>query len=206
MSIKEKDFVEIEYTGKTGGNIFDTTDEALAKEAGIFNPTAKYGSLIVCIGEKQLLPAMEEAMIGKEPSTFNLKLTAENAFGKKNAKLIQLIPTQKFLKANIRPGPGLQVNVDGAIGTVKTVSGGRTIVDFNHPLSGKDVEYDIKIKRIVTDDKEKVKSLLGMLTGKELDVEIKDGKTSVKLDLPPEGKEAIKKKVKDLTNIDVEYA
>ena len=44
-----------------------------------------------------------------------------------------------FKKENITTQPGLQITVDEAVGMVKTVSGGRVIVDFNHPLSGKDI-------------------------------------------------------------------
>ena len=84
----------------------------------------------------------------------------EDAFGRKDTKLIQLIPTSKFRQQNIQPFPGLQLNIDGMFGTVKTVSGGRCLVDFNHPLSGKDLVYEVKLTRIVHDSKEKLAALL----------------------------------------------
>ena len=78
--------------------------------------------------------------------------------------------------------PGLQVNIDGLLGTIKTVSGGRTLVDFNHPLSGKNVLYKIKIGRIVEDDKEKLLAMLKLSFGddKDFDVQIKEGEASIK--------------------------
>ena len=53
MTIKEKDFVEIEYTGKiTDSNIvFDTTSQSDAKAAGIFNPQTEYKPMIICLGQ-----------------------------------------------------------------------------------------------------------------------------------------------------------
>ncbi|EFK97351.1 peptidylprolyl isomerase FKBP-type, partial [sediment metagenome] len=50
------------------------------------------------------------------------------------------------LKDSIRPMPGLPVNIDGMYGIIRTVAGGRVIVDFNHPLSGKEIVYNSKLK------------------------------------------------------------
>ena len=70
---------------------------------------------------------------------------------------------QHFLnKDKIMPQPGLQVNIDGHLGIIKTVTGGRTLVDFNHPLSGKDVVYEITVHKTVIDPKEQVLALLTM--------------------------------------------
>ncbi|MFH1439193.1 MAG: hypothetical protein ABIG89_01405 [Candidatus Woesearchaeota archaeon] len=197
MAIKEKDFIEVEYTAKEKetGNIFDTTDEKTAKDAGIYQEGQKFGSVVVCIGQGHLLKGLELELIGKEAGDvkadkagdvkadkagdvkadngkgkakkYSVELKAENAFGKKSAKMIQLIATNKFTKEGIRPQPGMQVNVDGMFGIVKTVTGGRVMVDFNHPLSGKDVIYTVKINKLVTDTLEKAKGLVSLQLGKD---------------------------------------
>ncbi|MFS6939009.1 hypothetical protein ACDX33_11095, partial [Neisseria animaloris] len=74
---------------------------------------------------------------------------AEEAFGKRQVNLIKLVPTNIFTKQNMTPVPGLHVNLDGIYGVIRSVSGGRTIVDFNHPLSSHDLVYEVDIKRIV---------------------------------------------------------
>ena len=201
MGIAEKDFVELEYTGKLveDNTIFDTTDENIAKKSGLFNQQAKYGPQIICVGERQILPGLEEAIKWKNLGKIEVKLTAEKAFGKKDAKLIQLIPTKKFLDAKIRPMPGLQVNVDGALGLVRTVSGGRTIVDFNHPLSGKDVVYEVNIKRKVTEEKEQVESIVRTMLG-DAKVVYKEGTATIATKkLPDPMKQAIEKHITKLT-------
>ena len=155
----------------------------------------------------QLVPGLEKAIIGKEPSSFSITLQPEDAFGKKDAKLIQLIPTKKFTENKINPGPGLQVNVDGSVGIVKTVSGGRTVVDFNHPLSGKVITYDITINRIVEDQQEQVNAVLHSMLG-HVEAEVKEGKAVIALpqELPPQIQEAITKQLQDLTGVkEVEY-
>ncbi len=161
--IKKQDFVELEYTGLLKENevVFDTTDEKLAKDKGLHNPQMSYGPLVIVVGEGNVIKGFDNDLIGKDVGKeYNVELEPENAFGKKDAKLFKIVPTNIFKKQNINPQPRLQVNIDGMLGTIKTVSGGRTIVDFNHPLSGREIIYKYKILKIVEDDKEKVKHYL----------------------------------------------
>src|SRR3989338_5032599 len=196
--IKQHDFVEIEYTGtiKEDSSVFDTTDEKIAKEHGAFDKNADYSPAIICIGEHNVLKSLDEKMIGKvagEEYTFDL--SPEEAFGKKDAKLIQTIPSNKFRQQKIQPVPGLQLNIDGMFGIVKTVSGGRCYVDFNHPLAGKDLVYSVKINKIVEDDREKLKSLLDLhFHMHDAQIELKEGAATVKTkqNVPKEALEEMK--------------
>lgn len=209
MAIKKHDFVEVEYTGKLkeSGDIFDTTNRDTAKEANILSEDIDYKPVIICVGEAQILPGLDEFIEGKEPGTFTIELPAEKAFGKKNAKLIQMIPANKFKSQDIQPVPGLRLNIDGNVGIVRSVTGGRVIVDFNHPLSGRDVVYEIKITRIVEDKKEQLQSLMKSLLGlKSVEIEIKENKASIKVPaLPDEILNELKKKLTELTKVDIEF-
>jgi FKBP-type peptidyl-prolyl cis-trans isomerase 2 len=190
MAIKKGDFIEVEYTGeiKEDGFVFDTTDQTKAKEAGIDRPGMVYGPVTICVGEGHLVKGLDEFIEGKEPGLEqDVELGPEDAFGKKSAKLVQLIPMPKFKKEGINPMPGMQVNIDGNLGIVKNVSGGRVLVDLNHPLSGKDVKYHIKINRLVTDDAEKVAALLKLqFNDSSIKVEMKEGTAivSMKKEMP----------------------
>lgn len=212
MPIKKKDFIEIEYTGKLKEEniVFDTTDEKTAKDSEIHNPKAAYGPVVICVGENHILKGLDAAIEGKEIGKHKIELTAENAFGKKDAKLIQMIPLNKFNQHEIRPFPGLQINIDGVMGTVKTVSGGRVLVDFNHPLSGKDVVYEVKINKIVADKKEQITALMKLLLGikdAEIKIEGETAKIKLKAELPKQISEEIIKKITELTGIKtVEFA
>ena len=55
---------------------------------------------------------------------------------------------------------GLQIFAADRFGTIRSVAGGRTTVDFNHPLAGKDLEYTFAIVSLVNDSAEKVRALL----------------------------------------------
>ena len=103
--VKKDDFIEIEYTGKTveENEVFDTTDEKLAKELDMFNPNVKYGYMIICVGEGQILKGLDEKLIGLEiGKKHTVTLDAEHAFGKRDSKYIQLINTSKFKKQYFR--------------------------------------------------------------------------------------------------------
>jgi FKBP-type peptidyl-prolyl cis-trans isomerase 2 len=206
MAVKKDDFIEIDYTGrlKEDNSVFDTTNEQLAKDEGIHNPNTGYGPVIICLGQKQLIKGLDAKLEGKELGKHTIDLPAEEAFGKKNAKLIQMVPLKKFTENDIKPFPGLQVNIDNAVGTVKSVSSGRVLVDYNHPLSGKDLVYEVEIKRVVTDKKEQIDSLLKLLLGiKEAKIEIKDNKAKIELkqELPPEFIKELSKLIKDRTKL-----
>jgi len=185
--MKKGDFIELEYTGKVKDMdfIFDTTSEKVARENNIYEAKASYGTVIICIGQSHVIKGLDEQLEGKElGKEYHIELNPEQGFGKKNAKLIQLVATSKFLKQKINPMPGLQVNIDGMMGMIRTVSGGRTLVDFNHPLAGKELIYDFKINKIIKDDEEKLSALLKLeLNLKDAKVDIKDGNTAISLNI-----------------------
>jgi FKBP-type peptidyl-prolyl cis-trans isomerase 2 len=203
--IKKGDFVEVDYVGKVkeGGIVFDTTKEDVAKKNNIHNKDAHYKPIIVCVGENQLLKGIDEALEGKTQGKHAFTVPPEKGFGKKSAKLLQLISTSKFREQNITPLPGLQVNIDGIMGVVKTVTGGRVIVDFNHPLAGKTLEYEVEIKRVVTDEKEKVDALLNLVNLKDFETRIVNdaAEITIKSEIPKEVQQKIGEEIKRLTSV-----
>jgi FKBP-type peptidyl-prolyl cis-trans isomerase 2 len=210
MAIKKHDFVEIEYTGREtdSKDIFDTTDEKTAKDTKIYQENSEYKPLIICIGEGNILQGLDDFIEGKDLGKYTVELDAEHGFGKKNAKLIQMIPAKRFKEQKIQPVHGLRLNIDNRIGTIRSVNGGRIIVDFNHPLAGRDVTYDINIKRIVTDKKECISSIFNALLGlPDLNITVEGDKAIVDLpaELPEQITNELKKRVKDLVKVDVEF-
>ncbi|MCF7866193.1 peptidylprolyl isomerase [Candidatus Woesearchaeota archaeon] len=217
MAIKKGDFIQLDYTGKIQetNTVFDTTILKTAEDAGLIHKhgpndnhdhSDQYSPVTICVGEKQLLPGLDEQVEGKEIGKYNIKVPTEKAFGKKNPKLLKIMPIKLFKEQNIKPYVGLQLNIDGQMGTVRSITGGRTIVDFNHPLTSKDLEYDIEIKKIVTDKKEQVQAIL-KLTGIPIrDLEIKDKKAIIKMnmELPPQMVEQLNNEIKRLTSIEIE--
>lgn len=198
MKIKKNDFVELEYTArvKNTGQIFDLTDEKLAKENNLHLHKHKFGAVIICVGQRDLLPGLDDVLVDKEPGKYRIELDARDAFGNRDGKLIKLVPLSVFKKQNIVPFAGMQVNVDELIGMVRSVSGGRAMVDFNHPLAGKAVVYDVNVLRIVEDDREKLRGFVMMHLN--ADAELKDGIAEIKAKLPEQLHKIFGEKIKEL--------
>ena len=197
---KQNEFIQIEYTAtiKETSQVIETTDEATAKENHLFNENQKYGPKTICIGQHQVFPALEEELKNKELNKdYEIILPPEKAFGKKNAKLFQLMSTSYFKKENINPYPGLAVNIDDSIGIVRTASPGRVIVDFNHPFAGRNVLFKIKILKTITGDKEKIESLTSFYLN-NFKVEIKESQANITADLSEKIKKDLTKKILDL--------
>lgn len=163
MAIKKNDFIEISFTGRVKSNnlIFDITDEETAKKEGVYNPKLKYGTKKICVGQGHILPGIDRQLEGKETGKhYNLEVKYNEAFGNKDSNLIKTMNSNIFIKERINPFPGLQITADGYLGIIKSVSGGRVVVDFNHPLAGKDLVYDMNILREIKNSNEQLKVLL----------------------------------------------
>ncbi|HDD46166.1 MAG TPA: peptidylprolyl isomerase [Candidatus Aenigmarchaeota archaeon] len=208
--MKEGDFVEIDYVGriKESGEIFDLTSEEVAKKEGIYNPSAKYGPVTIVVGAGMVIPGVEKQIkkmkVGEEKE-FDVK--PEDGFGRRDPSLVKVISITKFFDNDIKPVPGLYVEVDGKEAKVQSVSGGRVMVDFNNPLAGKELHYTLKILRKVTDTEEKVKALLSYYGIPYTTVKILDKKLEVYLsneiskELKAKASENIKKWVKELESV-----
>ena len=159
--IEKGDFVKLHYTGKLqDGRVFDTTDEAVAKANGLAGTRATFAPVIVVVGERMLVPGLDDALQGKEPGAFTVHLTPDKAFGKKDPKDLRIIPQQQLRQQGIQPHPGMELNIDGQYGVVRSAGSGRVVVDFNHPLASQDITYDVQVLGVVTDPTEKVVAAL----------------------------------------------
>lgn len=205
-NIKVGDFIELDYTAKIKTNdlVFDTTIEADAKKHGIYNPKVKYSPLVIKVGQGQLVKGLDAFIVDKPLGNYTVELEPEQAFGKKNAKLLRVVSIKEFHKNEIQPVPGLDVELDGNRGVVRTISGGRVIVDFNHPLSSQDITYDITIKGVVTDPKLKVESALESFRIPADKIEVNEGKVIVtfKAKIPDEITKPIIDELKKMTGLD----
>ncbi|WP_406669856.1 peptidylprolyl isomerase [Methanolobus sp. ZRKC4] len=179
MAIEKGDFIKIQYTGKFDeGTIFDTTDEQLAKDNGIYNPRGVYGGDVVVVGSGQTIKGLDEDFEGKEAGySSTLTVAPENAFGAHNPALVETVSVTK-LKDQLKdknPYPGMPVELNGKRGVISQVIGRRVRVDFNHALAGKEVEYEYTIEEKIEDRIAKAQGLLSLYTGMpEIEVEVTD--------------------------------
>lgn len=168
MALSDNAFIRLNYTGKVkeSDKVFDTTYKEVAEEAGILNQDKDYHPMMLAVGSNQLLPALHEEIkklnIGDKQV---VEIASEDAFGKRDPSLIQLIPMREFKKQDIKPFPGMPLSLNGEQGIVRTVDGGRVRVDFNHELAGKDIVYELEIVEEIEDKDEIIKGLIEVYYG-----------------------------------------
>ena len=203
MTLQKKDFIEIEFTAKVkDGEVFDSN---IKEDINNTELKTKVKPFIFCLGETMFLQGVEDFLIGKDIGEHKIELTADKAFGKRNPNLIQMMPIKLFVEQKVNPIPGILFNFDGRIGKILTVTGGRVLVDFNNPISGKDVEYKVKVLRKVEDINEKTKAFIDFLFKRDLKFEIKDKKLIIDVEKPMKPFiEMFKGKFKEILNLDLE--
>lgn len=173
MTVKNGDFIRIDYTESVDGQVIASTDKDIATEKGIFSEEAQYGPHLIVIGAGQLVKGFEDDLIGKEIGySGKVELAPENAFGLRDAKNIEIIPINRFKEK--KPVPGMRVGVENRVGTVTRVIGRKVSVDFNHPLADRTIVYEYKILETIEDQLEKLKALIKTFAHMELEAEIKD--------------------------------
>ena len=191
MAIDNGDFVRVNFTGrvKETDEVFDTTFDEVAQEAGLFDENKTYKPIPIVVGGNHLLPPIEEAIIGLDAGDKKtIEVDSENGFGQRDPSLIQLVPMKEFKKQGMTPYPGMKIQAEGSTGKILTVNGGRVKVDFNHELAGKDLIYDVEVCEIIEDNDEKIKSMIELHYSNpnvdidKTEIDIVDGVANIKLD------------------------
>lgn len=182
-------FVQIDYIGriKESGEIFDLTYESIAKEKKIFNPRTKYGPVTIILGNKQILQSLESRIKDMKPGekkTFVIE--QKEAFGERSQDFIKIIPLNNFTKQNMHPQASQFITLANNLqGRVISVSSGRVKIDFNHPLSGKVLEYEVTVNKIVEKAEEKVSAVFSYYSNTDAKSVAIDAATgAAKIELP----------------------
>jgi len=175
MKIQKNDFVELKFTGRIkDGEIFDSNIPADAKKIGLKISDKPF---VICIGKEMVLSGLDKAIVDKEiGKDYTIELEPKDAFGDRKREMVKLISLNVFTQQKISPKAGMTLNLDNHLVRIASVSGGRVLVDFNNPLSGKELVYDFKIEKIVTDQKDKVDSIMEYFMKQTPKFEIKDKK------------------------------
>ncbi len=131
---KQGDLVQIHFTGRLqDGSVFDTSEgkEPLEFEAG----------------SSQLIRGVSLAVVGMhEGEERTVTVPPEEGYGPRRPELEREVPV-KALPEKVEVGDPLQAQTpDGMIYVwVKKIAGDTAVVDGNHPLAGKTLEFDLKL-------------------------------------------------------------
>ncbi len=180
MAYVANDFVKVDFDIYANGKLVQTTDEKKGKAAGL--DVKEYGSETIILGKAFVLNALDDAIMKKDSDS--LELSADKAYGKRQKELIKTFPKSAFDEQKLRAVPGVTYDFNGTYGTVKSVVGGRVMVDFNNPLAGKEIKLDYKVVGKVEKIDEKIKLVMGVvlrLPAEMYDVVVKAKDVEVKV-------------------------
>ena len=136
------DKVKVHYTGRLGdGTVFDSSI--------ISDP------LEFTLGEREVIPGLEEAVIGMNPGeSKTVSMPVDKAYGPRRDDMVIVVEREKF-PPDIEPELGQQLEIrqreDGPTFpvTVTDVSESSVTLDANHQLAGNELTFDIQLLEIV---------------------------------------------------------
>lgn len=143
IKVEENDKVAISFIGKLeNGEIFKTVEES--------------APLIIEMGNSEAPPTLEialkEMQVGQQKT---IRVPPEESYGPRSKDLLQTIEKDTF-DGHLDPKPGmvlsLKVNKDGeehqVPATVIEVDNENVTVDYNHPLAGHNLTYNVTVVSI----------------------------------------------------------
>ncbi len=147
MKIEKGDFVIFNYIGRfENGEVFDTSYEDIAKENDIYVEERQYGPLGVNVGVGELIQGLDEAFIGMEKGEKKtITIPPEKGYGLPNEDLIVDVPLSEFTNIGVEPVKDMYVMTDSGVAKISEIKENSVSLDFNHPLAGKTLIFEIEI-------------------------------------------------------------
>ena len=140
MKIEKSSFVTIDYLIRM-------------EEQETYPPSGQPEEISFCMGWGAMPPGLEEAMIGLEQGDQKVvHLSAEQAYGEFDQELVMEVPRGDFAP-DLELKPRLVFETENDEGQavyfiVQEVKDDAVIIDFNHPLAGKDLEVTFSVRQV----------------------------------------------------------
>ena len=136
MSIKKDSVVTFNYTLK------DDTGK-------VIDSSAAQEPLAYLHGHGNIVPGLERELEGKSAhDQLSVKVTPADGYGEYSRELVQKVP-RRSLKGIAKISVGMRLHAHTEQGpravTVTAVTGDMVTIDANHPLAGKNLNFDIEI-------------------------------------------------------------
>ncbi|MEM3153377.1 MAG: FKBP-type peptidyl-prolyl cis-trans isomerase [Candidatus Bathyarchaeia archaeon] len=163
MALQKGDFILLDYVAKVKetGEVFDTTIEEVAKKERLYKEGEIYEPKLVVIGEGWVLKALDESLTNMEVGkTETVEIPPEKAFGARDPEKVRRVPLRHLTAKGITPTLGMRLEYDGKMATVRAIGAGRVLLDFNPPLAGKTLVYEVTVKRKLETPEEKIAALI----------------------------------------------
>ena len=163
MVLQKGDFILIEYTAKVKetNEVFDTTSEEVSQKEHLHKEGEIYEPKLIVIGEGWMLKTLDESFptmaINK---TATVEITPDKAFGARDPEKVKRVPLKQLLAKNINPAIGMRIEYGGKNAIIRSIGAGRVLLDFNPPLAGKTLVYEVTVQKKLKTKEGKVGALI----------------------------------------------
>jgi FKBP-type peptidyl-prolyl cis-trans isomerase SlyD len=150
MTIQDKSYVELEYS--------------LTLDSGeVVDRSAPGQPLGFICGANQIIPGLENKLLGMEAGQdAKLIIDAADGYGERDESLVKELPKKYFPAGmDIQPGMIFQASTPSGPATMKVVEvvDDGVKADFNHPMAGQRLTFDVKVLEVRKATKEELDAL-----------------------------------------------
>ena len=136
MGVQKGDTVTIHYRGR-----FDTGEE--------FDNSFSREPVVFTVGHGQVVEAIDDGVQGLEPGEHRrIKVNPEEGFGPRRDELIRTVPKDMLGDQVVEPGEAVEIQTDDGqvlIAEVKAIDDESITFDLNHPLAGRNIEFEVEL-------------------------------------------------------------
>ena len=105
------------------------------------------------LGAGEMLPGMEKLLVGLAVGSYHVfELEPENAFGPHRSELVERVQRRHMPDEDIEPMSVMEFTApDGSrySGLVREIDAESALIDFNHPLAGKSIRFEVEVIGVV---------------------------------------------------------
>ena len=137
MKIQKDSVVRFHYTVSEGGEQVETSEGR--------DPMA------ILIGHGNVIPGLEKALDGREAGEkFSVDVSAADAYGELRDGLTQRVPKKHFEGQPLKAGMQVVLNTNFGPRAVTIQKVGMSVVDvdLNHPMAGKDLQFEVEVVEV----------------------------------------------------------
>jgi len=100
LTVKSGDTIFIDYVGHMDGKVYDTSNESVAKQNGVYIANRTYRPLKFTVGKGEMIPGLDEGVIGmKVGETKTLTIPPEKGYGPIDPGKISTYPIVESIPA-----------------------------------------------------------------------------------------------------------
>lgn len=163
MALQKGDFILIDYTAKVKetNEVFDTTSEEIAKKEHLYKEGEIYEPKLIAIGEGWVLKALDESLTTMEiGKTASVEIPPDKGFGERDPEKVRRVPLKQLIAKGITPSLGTRIEYGGKLAIVRAIGAGRVLLDFNPPLAGKTLVYEVTVQKKLETKNEKIVAII----------------------------------------------